>query len=104
MNSITKISDINLGIQKYHETPGAYLVDVRTPEEYREGHLPGSENVPLQRLNEIENLVDDPQAPIFVHCQSGMRSAQAALMLESMGYTNIFNIGGMDDYTGKVEK
>lgn len=96
--------DINAGIREYQATPGAVLLDVRTSQEYREGHIPGSKNLPLQNLEEIDTVVDEKQAPVFVHCLSGGRSRQAAQILTSMGYTQVKNIGGLSAYTGKVER
>ena len=46
-----KQPDINKGVMEYRNTDGAVLLDVRTPQEYREGHIPGSKNVPLQQLD-----------------------------------------------------
>ena len=46
-----KRTDINQGIKEYDSTPNAVLLDVRTPQEYKEGHIPGSKNVPLQSLD-----------------------------------------------------
>ncbi len=96
--------DINQGVQAYKATSGAILLDVRTPEEYREFHIPGSKNVPLQALDEIEKIADNKDVPIFVHCLSGGRSRQAAALLQQMGYSNVKNIGGISAYHGKVEK
>ena len=79
------------------------LVDVRTPEEYRAGHIPGSLNVPLDRLGEISRAVPEKDARLFVYCLSGARSRTACSMLASMGYTDVNNIGGISQYTGKIE-
>lgn len=92
--------DINQGVQAYGATPGAVLLDVRTPQEYRQGHIPGSENIPLQALEEAGRYPKD--TPIFVYCHSGSRSRQAAAMLGAMGYTQVKNIGGIAAYVGKV--
>ena len=48
-----KQSNINQGIEEYKRTDGAVLLDVRTPQEYQEGHIPESKNVPLQQLDNI---------------------------------------------------
>lgn len=48
--------NINQGVEEYKATADAVLVDVRTPQEYREGHIPGSKNVPLQQLDKISSL------------------------------------------------
>ncbi len=95
--------DIGEGVREYNATPGAVLLDVRTPEEYREGHIPGSKNVPLQSLDKVTNFVNNQDTPVFVYCHSGARSAQAVSVLEGMGYTNVKNIGGIAAYAGKVE-
>ena len=98
-----KQSDINKGVMEYRNTNGAFLLDVRTPQEYREGHIPGSKNVPLQTIDKIRSVTDNKDTALFVYCYSGGRSRQAASMLQHMGYTNVRNIGGISAYSGKVE-
>ena len=96
--------DISQGVKEYQATPGAVLLDVRTLEEYREGYIPGSKNVPLQSLDKVTGFVNNQDTPVFVYCHSGARSAQAVSVLEGMGYTNVKNIGGISAYTGNVER
>lgn len=97
-----KRPDINQGVEEYQNVSGAVLLDVRTPNEYQEGHIPGSKNVPLQAIEKVKSVVRDSATPLFVYCYSGSRSSQAAVMLKHMGYTNVKNIGGIAGYTGKV--
>ena len=99
-----KGSDINQGIQDCQQTSGAVLLDVRTPQEYKEGHIPGSKNIPLASLAQPGIVTFQKDTPLFVYCYSGGRSRQAADILKSMGYTNVKNLGGITSYTGKVEK
>lgn len=96
--------DINAGVQQFKSTPGAALIDVREEDEYAEGRIPGSINIPLSRLRDIENEVDSLNTPIFVYCLSGGRSASATAALVDMGYTTVSNIGGISAYKGKVER
>ena len=96
--------DINKGVMEYRNTDGAVLLDVRTSQEYQEGHIPGSKNVPLQQLDKISSVIDNKNVPMFVYCYSGGRSRQATSMLQHMGYTNVQNIGGIAAYSGKVER
>lgn len=96
--------DINQGVKEYSTTDGAVLLDVRTPDEYRQGHIPGSKNVPLQSISKVAGMIDNKSTPIFVRCLSGARSRQAAAILKQMGYTNVKNIGGISAYAGKVER
>ena len=96
--------DISQGVKEYQATPGAVLLDVRTPEEYREGHIPGSRNVPLQAIDSAAAVIKEKDTPIFAYCYSGARSAQAVSVREGMGYTNVKNIGGIAAYAGKVER
>lgn len=99
-----KSPDINQGIRDYNDTSGALLLDVRTPKEYREGHIPDSKNIPLQSLDKVKTAADRKDIPIFVYCYSGGRSRQAVERLKRMGYTNVRNLGGIAAYTGKVER
>lgn len=98
-----KQPDINQGVKEYKTTPDAVLVDVRTIQEYREGHIPESKNVPLQQLDKIASVAKNKGTALFVYCYSGSRSQQAASILRQMGYTNVNNIGGIAAYSGKVE-
>jgi len=95
--------DINESVKEYRSISGAVLLDVRSPQEYREGHIPGSKNVPLQRLGDVSRVAPDQDAPLFVYCYSGSRSGQAVSMLGGMGYSNARNIGGIASYSGEME-
>ena len=99
-----KQNDINQGVKDYHNIPGAVLLDVRTPQEYREGHIPGSKNLPLQTIDKVDSIVENKDTVLYVYCHSGARSRQAAGLLQHMGFTNVNNIGGIAAYRGKVEK
>ena len=81
-----KQSNINQGIEEYKMTAGAVLLDVRTLQEYQEGHIPESKNVPLQQLDNIVSVAKNKDIPLFVCCYSGSRSRQATGMLQRMGY------------------
>ena len=99
-----KPADINQGVKEYASTPGAVLLDVRTSEEYRGGHIPGSKNVPLQAIDKVASVAENKDTVLYVYCQSGARSRQATSMLQGMGYTNVNNIGGIAAYSGKVAR
>ncbi len=99
-----KQPDINQGVKEYRQREDAILLDVRTPQEYRDGRIPGSKNVPLQTIDKIRSVADNKNIPLFVYCYSGGRSRQAAAMLQRMGYSNVQNIGGIAAYSGKVER
>ena len=99
-----KQPDINQGVQEFKNAAGAVLLDVRSPQEYREGHIPGSQNVPLQQLDNVEEVAENKETALYVYCHSGMRSRQAVSLLQAMGYINVRNIGGIAAYQGKVER
>jgi len=96
--------DINLGLMSCLSTSGAVLLDVRSPEEFKSGSIPGSKNVPLQSIDKISSVVEDKATPLFVYCHSGKRSKKAVSALEQMGYTNINNIGGIASYHGELSR
>ena len=79
------------------------ILDVRTAEEYRSGHIPDAVNIPNETIGSsaIPNLPNKEQQ-IFVYCRSGNRSKQAAGKLAKLGYTNVFEIGGISAWPGKI--
>jgi len=98
-----KQPDIHKGLKEYAQTENAVLLDVRTSQEYREGHIPESINVPLQTIDNVTSITENKDTALFIYCYSGARSRQATAMLRHMGYTNVQNIGGIAAYQGKVE-
>ncbi|MGN0157521.1 MAG: rhodanese-like domain-containing protein [Brotaphodocola sp.] len=95
---------LDAAVERFRATPGAVLLDVRTPDEYREGHIPGSKNVALQAIECVTEVVPEKQVPLFVYCRSGSRSGRAVAAMKQMGYTKVENIGGILDYHGQLER
>ena len=81
------------------------ILDARRPDEFAEGHIPGAINIPNEEIGsaEIAELPDKSQL-ILVYCRSGRRSKEAAGKLVKLGYTNIVEFGGIQDYEGEIEK
>lgn len=75
---------------------GAFLVDVRTPAEFAEGHVKGSTNIPLDQVSNQMAKFKDKQN-IVVFCRSGNRSGQAKSILEQNGFSNVTNGGTWQD-------
>ena len=100
---VFKSVDINKEVNRCRTTKGAVLLDVRTEEEYRRGHIGGSRNIPVEKIDNAANLLHDKSAPLFVYCQSGARSRKAVSRLKKMGYTEVYNIGGIESYQGKKQ-
>ena len=80
------------------------LIDVRSSDEYASGHIPGSMHLPLDRMAEAGRFVPDKDGRIFIYCLSGARSYQACVLLAKLGYSDVTNIGGITQWTGKTEK
>ena len=81
------------------------ILDVRTPEEFAGGHIPGAINVPNETIDTAEILeLPSKDQLILVYCRSGNRSKQAAKKLSALGYTNIVEFGGINDWQGEIEK
>lgn len=90
-------------VQKLDLTdPSIQLIDVRTPDEYKAGHIAEAKLIPLQELpNRLSEI--DKTKKVYVICHSGNRSSQASQILKENGFTNIYNIqGGMMKWQGKV--
>ena len=79
------------------------ILDVRTPEEFADKHIPDAINVPNETIGteEIPELPDKEQL-ILVYCRSGNRSKQASDKLANLGYTNIVEFGGINDWPGET--
>ena len=74
---------------------GARLVDVRSPEEYARGHLPGAVNIPVQELDRRLADAGPVDHELIVYCRSGHRSSRAAQILREHGFTKVHNLGPM---------
>ena len=74
---------------------GATLLDVRTPEEFAAGHLPGARNIPVDELGGRLDEVGPRDRPIVVYCASGVRAASAARTLAGAGFTRVHDLGPM---------
>lgn len=72
---------------------GAVLLDVRTPREYEEGHLPGAINIPVDQVLSRVAEIGPPTTAVVVYCLSGGRSARAATALQQVGFGNVLNLG-----------
>lgn len=86
------------------EEESSYIIlDVRTAQEYSEKHIPGAINIPNETIGteDIPELPDKEQL-ILVYCRSGNRSKQASEKLVKLGYTNIVEFGGINDWTGET--
>jgi phage shock protein E len=76
---------------------GAILLDVRTKSEFAQRHIPGAVNIPVQELGPRIHELGPKARPIVVHCQSGVRSASAAQLLQRAGY-EVLDIGGIGNW------
>ncbi|MBP2667763.1 MAG: sulfurtransferase [Firmicutes bacterium] len=90
--------------QRLWQNKEAIIIDVRTPGEYRDGHIPGVVNIPLDELEKRMNEVPKDKKVVLI-CRTGNRSAQGTQLLRSKGLQNVFNsTGGMSTWKGPVEK
>jgi rhodanese-related sulfurtransferase len=99
----TEQTDVEAVQEALRSGEGVTVVDVREPDEYEDGHIPGAKPLPrgLLEYKAAEEL-PDKDAHIVVHCALGGRGALAARSLKEMGYTNVANMeGGMKDWKEK---
>ncbi len=81
------------------------ILDVRTDAEFRSGHIPGSILIPNESIAKTRpELLPDLDAEILVYCRSGNRSAQAAKKLIAMGYTKVYDFGGINNWPYEIVK
>lgn len=90
--------DITIEELKNKVLQGAVLVDVRSNQEYREGHIKGAINIPdFEITNRVEKEITKKNQAIVLYCQYGGRSRDARVIMKKMGYTNVYNLyGGLD--------
>ena len=90
--------DITIEDLKNKILQGAILLDVRSKQEYQEGHLQGAINIPEFELkNRVQREIPKKNQLIIVYCQYGSRSRNAYRLMNKLGYTNIYNLyGGLD--------
>ena len=82
----------------------AVLLDVRTPEEHKNGYLEGAVLLPLADLeSKISSKVSGKNTPIYIYCRSGRRAGTAVEKLKTMGYTDLHNLGGLKDARKKLD-
>ncbi len=82
----------------------AIIIDVRTPGEYRDGHIPGVVNIPVDELEKRIGEIPKDKKVVLI-CRTGSRSAQGTRLLRSKGFNNVYNsTGGMSTWKGPVEK
>ena len=100
INRSMEKNDINLEELEKMASEGAVLLDVRSPQEYQEGHLEGAILIPEYELvKRCEKELKDKKATIVVYCSSGSRSKRAQKKLEKLGYTKVYNLyNGFQNY------
>lgn len=79
-------------MQKILRDKLAILIDVRSKQEFNEGHINGAINIPLSDINKLTNMVKDKKKYIILYCSSGIRSKKAQKELISKGYINVYNL------------
>ena len=86
-------------LKKLTKNQEVTLIDVRSNQEYEEGHLNGAINISVYNIkNKIEDFVKNKEQLIILYCSSGHRSKKAKEILEKIGYTNVYNLkNGIDD-------
>ena len=81
-----------------------YIVDVREEHEYNSGHIQNAHNIPLSEIDTINKKIISLDSKIIVYCHSGNRSNKAAEMLLEMGYTNVYDMGGINSWQYELVK
>lgn len=97
-------NNINELVEQARTTREALIIDVRTPTEFSQGHIENAINIPLDSIQEIANKISDRTTPLYLYCASGARSSNACRFLESQGFEQVTNMGGIASWRGPVIK
>ena len=94
---------MNEAVAMMEEETQYIILDVRTPEEFAQRHIPGAINVPNEIIEtQALSQLPDKEQLILVYCRSGNRSKQASEKLVGLGYTNVVEFGGINDWPGET--
>lgn len=100
--SYTQISQ-DEAMKMMKEQSDCLIVDVRRPDEFAEGHIAGAVNVPNETIeDEAPDALPDKEQTLLVYCRSGNRSKEASQKLADMGYTNVYEFGGINTWKGEI--
>ena len=103
--SVIKYVSMDEIVQIMNENSNYIILDVRSMQEYNEGHIPNAICIPNETISEdIINKLPNKEQLILIYCRSGNRSKQAAQKLKNLGYTNLIEFGGIIDWAGDVVK
>ena len=88
------------------DTQEVVILDVREQHEYDSGHIPDAVLLPVGTITEdtAAAVIDDPDTVVLVYCRSGNRSKTASQALADLGYTNVYEFGGIIDWTYEIEE
>lgn len=97
--------DVNNIIENYSNLENTFIIDVREEDEFNQGHLINSYNIPLSKINGIEYSDEiNKDSKIIVYCRSGNRSKLAQEKLNELGYRNVYDMGGIINWPYDVVK
>lgn len=98
-----KYVSMNDIVEIMNENSNYIILDVRTIEEYREGHIPDAICIPNETIdNNVIKKLPNKEQLILIYCRSGNRSKQAAEKLKKLGYTNLIEFGGIKEWKGEI--
>ena len=101
-SSYTRISQ-DEAMQMMQEQTDYLIVDVRRPDEFAEGHIAGAINVPSDDITDgMPELLPDKDQTLLIYCRSGNRSKEASKKLADIGYTNVYEFGGINTWEGEI--
>jgi rhodanese-related sulfurtransferase len=83
---------------------GARVVDVRTPQEFASGHVPGAINIPYEEIGKRAAEIGPPSTPVVLYCRSGRRSGIAAEALQKAGYGRLYDFKSITAWPGELAK
>lgn len=87
------------------QQPGTVLIDVRTADEFAQGAIPGAIRIEPHEIGQrIDSVAPDKATPIVLYCRTGRRSSGAQDTLQSLGYSEVINAGGYEDFNEAVQK